>query len=370
MPVVSTKFKVDGEADYKKALSQIAGEAKVLKSELGYVKEAFSDNADVLDGLTEKGRIYQEQIKNQKDRIAVLEDALKDAADKYGVADRRTQEWKTSLNNARTELVKLEKNLETNNEEMKEYAEATEDGKEQTSGLGDMIKGLTDKLNIQLPSGLANAANGMSGFIGAASLAAAGIGAIVAGIAKAEEALINMTIEAADSAGKIIDLSSQTNMSTESVQKWDYVLRAAGSSMEEAQGDFSSLQEKMREALDPTSESAELFKTLGVNVQNADGSLRDVDGVMYDVVEALSEMEDKTNRNAISSELLGGTGEKLTTIYDEQRGSLEELMAKKEENGILTDEELEKLDTLNGKMGDLQDKTDTLKTKLASEFAP
>lgn len=426
MPVVSTKFKVDGEADYKRALSDVAASAKVLNSEMKLAKARFDDNAESIEALTKTHDILDEKVKNQKERVAILEEALKHSTEQYGEADKRTKDWQTSLNNANTKLLEMQRELEksetalndykeaaekadkatgdmseetseaseqvkkwqdilrnsrsrlsdmskdlgTTSSTMEDFAEATEDGTEKTSGLGDMINGLADKLNIQLPSGLSNAMSSMSGFMGAASLAAAGIGAVIAGIVKAEEALITMTKESADTASKIIDLSSQTNMSTESVQKWDYVLRTAGSSMEEAQGDFSSLQEKMREALDPTSSSAELFKTLGVNVQNADGSLRDVDGVMQDVVEALSEMDDKTQRNAISSELLGGTGEKLTAIYDGQRGSLEELMAKKEENGILTDEELEKLDTLNGKMGDLQDKTDTLKQKLGAEFAP
>lgn len=370
MPVVSTKFKVDGEADYKRALSQIASETKVLNSEMKVAKATFSDNANSLEALTEQGKIFEKQVANQKERVETLEAALKDATKRYGEADKRTQDWQVSLNNARAKLIQMENSLESNTEAIQNYSEEAEESTKNTAGLGDIMGSLADKLGIQLPEGLTNAANGLGNFNVKAVAFTAGIGAAVAAVVKAEQALINMTKEAAEAASKIIDLSSTTNMSTESVQRWDYVLRSAGSSMEDAQGDLSALQEKMREAMDSTSSSAELFNELGVSVTNADGTLRSVDAVMYDVVQSLSEMEDKTNRNAISSELLGGTGEKLTAIYDEQRGSLDELIARKEANGIVTDEELKQLDSLSGAMGNLQDRVDTLKTKLGAEFAP
>lgn len=370
MPVVSTKFKVDGEADYKRALSQISETTKVLNSEMKVAKSAFADNADSLEALTQKGEIYRKQVDNQRERVEVLEKALQDATKRYGESDKATKQWQTSLNNARAKLIEMERTLDNNTEAIYDYSEATEKTSESTAGLGDVMQGLADKLGISLPQGLTESANGLGEFNVQTVAFTAGIGAAVAAVIKVEQALIDMTKQAAEAASKIIDLSSTVNMNVESVQTWDYVFKSVGSSIEDAQGDLSALQEKMREALEETSESAKLFEELGVSVTNADGSLRSVDSVMYDVIQSLSEMEDKTNRNAISSELLGGTGEKLAAIYDQQSGSLDELIAKKQANGIATEEELKKLDALNGSMADLRDRTDVLKTKLAAEFAP
>lgn len=370
MPTISTKFALDGEKAYKAAISDINSGLKVLKSEMNLVSEQYRSNADSMEALTAKGDVLERQYLSQADKVDTLKKALERAANEYGEADKRTQQWRVSLNNEQAQLLKLEQQMKDNTDAIENYGKAQEEVQENTSGLGDVIQTLADKAGIQLPQGLTKAANGMGSVNTAALGVAAGIGAAIAAIVKIEKALIDMTKQAAEAAKQLEILSSATNLSIESAQEWDYVLRTVGSSLEEAQGDLSALQEKMMDAAAGTGEGAELFSKLGISVTDTSGKLKDTDTVLRELVSVMQLMDDETERNAISSALLGGTGEKLTALYEQEEGALDDLIDKKKELGVASAAEVKELAKVSEAMLDLEQATDAAKTKVSAEFAP
>lgn len=370
MPTISTKFALDGEKAYKAAISEINSGLKVLKSEMNLVSEQYRNNGESMEALTAKADVLERQYLTQADKVETLRKALDRAAKEYGEADKRTQQWRISLNNEQAQLLKLEQQMKDNTKALEDYEEAQGDAQENLSGLGDVIQSLADKVGIQLPQGLTKTANGMGGVSTAAVGVAAGIGAAIAAIVKIEKALIDMTKEAADAAKQLQLLSSATNLSVESAQEWDYVLGTLGSSLEEAQGDLSALQEKMMDAAAGTGEGAELFGKLGINVMDTSGKLKDTDTVLRELVATMQLMDDETERNAISSALLGGTGEKLTALYDQEAGALDDLIDKKRELGIASQAEVRELAKVSEAMLNLEQATDAAKTKVSAEFAP
>lgn len=370
MPTISTKFALDGEKAYKAAISEINSGLKVLKSEMNLVSEQYRNNGESMEALTAKADVLERQYLTQADKVEKLREALDRAAKEYGEADKRTQQWRVSLNNEQAQLLKLEQQMKDNTKALEDYEDAQGDAQENLSGLGDVIQSLADKVGIQLPQGLTKTANGMGSVSTAAIGVAAGIGAAIAAIVKIEKALIDMTKEAADAAKQLQLLSSATNLSVESAQEWDYVLGTLGSSLEEAQGDLSALQEKMMDAAAGTGEGAELFGKLGINVMDTSGKLKDTDTVLRELVATMQLMDDETERNAISSALLGGTGEKLTALYDQEAGALDDLIDKKRELGIASQAEVRELAKVSEAMLNLEQATDAAKTKVSAEFAP
>ena len=159
-------------------------------------------------------------------------------------------------------------------------------------------------------------------------------------------------------------------MSVESTQIWDYVLKTVGSSIEEAQGDLSAFQKKILEASQGTGEAYEMFQRLGVAVVDQAGNLRSSEDVLNDVVTALQLMANETERNAISSTLLGSTGEKLIPIYNMTAQELEFLKEQKREIGVLTGDEIESLKKVSQAMIDYEERTAAAKDALAKDFAP
>lgn len=111
-------IKLEGEKAYRQAISQINSDLKVLASEMGKVTSAFSKNDKSTSSISSQTRILNDQIEKQKDKIKVLKGALEQSSEKYGENDKRTNNWKTSLNKAEAELSKMQSSLSKVNSEI------------------------------------------------------------------------------------------------------------------------------------------------------------------------------------------------------------------------------------------------------------
>lgn len=404
-PAIKTKVALEGEKEYKAALSEINSGLKVLNSEMKLTATQFAENADGMEALTAKGDILERQILSQKEKIETLKAALQNSADAYGESDKKTSAWKVSLNNAEAELVKMERELRDNQKAVEKAAQAAQEaenafdamsdalgengeaaddnksimdklrdafGVAEDGGksLGEMMEDLAGKLGVNLPDGAKEALDAL-GNVNVETAALAGTAAAAAAaIVKIEQALINITTERAAVATALTNIADTINMDVEATQQWDYVLQTVGSSIEEAQGDLSAFQEKIMEAREGTGEAAEMFAKLGVSVVDQSGALRDTESVLLDTIRALQIMADETDRNATSSILLGGTGEKLIPIYNQSAESLDYLLEKKRELGILTGEEIETLKDVSEALLDYEERVNHAKDMVAVEFAP
>ena len=375
---ITTKIKLDGEREYKEAVSQIASGLKVLDSELRMVSQSFAGNADSVEALSAKNDVLERQLLSQREKIDTLSQALEACARAYGESDKRTQKWQTALNNAKTEAMRTQQQIDKNTDALEKLDKQQKDlGKHtgETSGkmvgLGDVLDKLAKKAGIKLPDGLTKAANGLWQ-VNAKALAAAGVvGSLISVLVKAEKALIDMTKASAEAAKNLTLLSQTTNLSIESAQEWDYTLKRVGSSLEQAQGDLSQLQEKMRDAAQGTGEGAELFAELGLSVQDATGHLKDTGTMLREVTEALAAMSDKSERNAVASALLGGTGEKLIPILNEGSDALGRYTQEAHEAGAVLDEQtVAALNRTADAMAKLDAATDAAKNQISGEFAP
>ena len=375
---ITTKIKLDGEREYKEAVSQIASGLKVLDSELRMVSQSFAGNADSVEALSAKNDVLERQLLSQREKIDTLSQALEACARAYGESDKRTQKWQTALNNAKTEAMRTQQQIDKNTDalekldkQQKNLSKHTGETSGKMVGLGDVLDKLAEKAGIKLPDGLTKAANGL-GQVNAKALAAAGVvGALIAALVKAEKALIDMTKASAEAAKNLTLLSQTTNLSIESAQEWDYTLKRVGSSLEQAQGDLSQLQEKMRDAAQGTGEGAELFAELRLSVQDATGHLKDTGTMLREVTEALAAMSDKSERNAIASALLGGTGEKLIPILNEGSDALGRYTQEAHEAGAVLDEQtVAALNRTADAMAKLDAATDAAKNQISGEFAP
>lgn len=376
-PTIKTKVALEGEKEYKAALSEINSGLKVLSSEMKLTATKFAENADGMEALTAKGDILEQQILSQKEKIETLKAALQNSADAYGESDKKTSAWKVSLNNAEAELVKLERELRDNKEAVREAEEAYSSMSDALGGtgteaksLGEMVEDLAGKLGVDLPDGAKEALDALGDVDAKTAVLAGSAAAAATAIVEIEQALINITTERAGAATALANIAQTINMDVEATQQWDYVLKTVGSSIEEAQGDLSAFQEKIMEAREGTGEAAEMFAKLGVSVVDQSGALRDTESVLLDTVHALQIMADETDRNAISSILLGGTGEKLIPIYNQSAESLDYLLEKKKELGILTGDEIETLKDVSEALIDYEERVNHAKDTVAVEFAP
>ena len=98
------KLGIDGEREFKKALSEINQSFKVLGSEMKLVSSQFDKNDKSVESLTARNQVLNKEIDAQKEKIETLKSALANAAESFGENDKRTQAWQVQLNNAQSSL--------------------------------------------------------------------------------------------------------------------------------------------------------------------------------------------------------------------------------------------------------------------------
>ena len=405
-PSINTKVKMDGEREYKAALAEIKSGLNVLKSELNLASEQFRDNADSVEALTKKNDILDRTILTQKEKIEQIEKALQSSASAYGEADERTNRWKTQLNNAQAELVKMERALKDNEDALQKAQKETDgtttafgklkkalsDTKEQGGGikglfanlkeefsgsdqvmrgLGDALTDVAGKFGVQLPEGAQKAVESLNGINAGAALAAGGIGLAITAIVKVTKAMIDMTKETAEAASEILRLSSVTGQSTDSIQEFDYAAEMIGVSSDRIRDSLKETTNKMQEARDGNEATAAAYDKLGVAITDANGNLRSAEDVFYDTIDALGQMENRTERDALAMDLMSESAQELNPLIDAGSGALKKYAAEAHEMGyVLDNESLTALDNVDNGFHQLEKTTEALKRQMAAEFAP
>lgn len=365
MPNINTKFTLSGEKEYKQAISEIGSGMKVLDSEMRKVSSAYAQNADSVEALNAKNDVLERKISTQVEKIEYLKAALQQSAEKYGEADKRTMQWQTSLNNAEAELNNLNNQFDENKQKI------ADSGKEM-GNLGDVVNGLTSKLGIQLPDGMKSSMNAM-GSLDAQSLAlAGGFAAVAAAIVKVEKAMISMTKESAAFADNIITLSMQTGQSTQQLQEFAYASELIDVSVDTLQGSLTKLTNNMQDTMNGTGNAKASFDKLGVSVINAvDGSMRSANDVFYETIDALEQVKNETERDAMSMDIFGRSAQDLNPLIIQGSKTLKEYADEAHNVGyVLDDEALSALGAVDDAYQRLQKTQEGVKNQLSAEFAP
>ena len=147
-------IKLEGEKAYREAVKQINSNLRVLASEMGKVTAEFTKNDKSTTVLTSRNKILNEQIEKQKEKISVLKNALAQSSEKYGENDKKTNNWKVSLNKAEAELSRMEISLKDVNAQMEKAKTPLDKLNSELSEQGEKLKNLqTQYKNVVLEQG-------------------------------------------------------------------------------------------------------------------------------------------------------------------------------------------------------------------------
>lgn len=382
---IKTRFELDGEKEYKAAVSEINASLRVLNSEMKLVSEQFKNNDKSVEALTASSDVLSRQILTQKEKIEALQAALKNSAEHYGEADARTKRWQTSLNNAQAELVKMERELkansdamEKNNEDLADLDEGLDtldggllDTTESGKGLGDVLDDLTGKLGINLPEGATSTLNSMVSLGGELTLLIGAFAAAAAAVVEVEKALANLTLEQAAAAGEIQDVAMQTGLSTEAVQRYQYACDMIGVSFDTVASSQAKMIRSMADVQSGSETAAATWNQLGIEVMNADGSLRDAQEVFLEVIDVLGQIENVTQRDAVSMEIFGRSAQDLNPLIVQGTDAFQAFYDEASDvKDMLTDVQLETLAGLDDEMHRVEARFESGANSMALKFTP
>lgn len=426
-PVANLQIKLAGEQEYKAAVSEINSTLRRLDSELKKADAQFADNASSLEALSQKHGVLSEKVSAQQKKVDELRKAVSEAesvqekankafeknastldksSDEYKEmieslrkANVQADTWKTSLNNAEAVLAKMQGELDANTDSLKKMANPLDKvknafaaTKEQGGGVKELLANLKDEFTlstdsanglgtaltdiaghfgIQLPESASKAASALNGINAGAALTVTGIGLLAAAIVKAEKALISMTKESAEYAKEIKTLASVTGQSAESLQEFDYAAEMIGVSSDRIRDSLKETTNKMQEARDGNEATALAYQNLGVAITDADGQLRSAEDVFYDTIDALGQMKNQTERDAIAMDLLSESAQELNPLIEIGSDGLKQYAQEAHSMGyVLDNEALTALTEVDDAYQRLQKSQEGAKNQLSAEFAP
>lgn len=362
---VGARVVLDGEKQYKEAISSVNKSMGVLSSEMRKLQAEYKGNSESTEFLTKKGDLLNRQLLTQKEKVEELRKAYENSVKQYGESANATKQWLTQLNNAEAAEFDLQHAIEENDAALR--------GEDQTmQGLGDTVDSLADKFGINLPKGAKDALNGINGFSAGTVAKMAVAAAAVAAVAKAVKELGELTLQVAQDMDEYVTQSAITGVSTEMLQAWDYAAPLIDTDAETIKGAMTKITKAMGEAKDGSAEAEQKFESLGVSIRNeADGSLRSAEDVFYDVVDALGEMDAGAERDAAAMDLMGKSAQELNPLINAGSDALKDYAEEAENVGyILSKDQVAALTAVDDAYQTLQNTIEGVKRQVAADFAP
>lgn len=375
---VNTEFTVTGEEKLRRAITEINNGAKVLKSEMNKLTAEYDGNTDSAEFLTQKYDILERQMLTQKDKVEALKQAVADSAEAYGEADSRTQNWIIQLNNAEAalantygEMGRTQTAIENMDGALDNVSGSTETASGGMESLGDVLDTVADKLGIKLPDSITKTADGLGAIPTSTAVAAGAFAAVLAVVVKLEKKLMDMTKEAADSAKNLVDMSSQTGISTENLQAFQYAEDFIGVGTDTIADSLKDLTTKMSDAANGNEDVIEKFDQLGVSIYDADGNLRNAEDTFWDVVDSLGEMSNQTERDALAMDLINESAQKLNPLIEIGSEGFKKYADEAENVGyILSNDQLKALTDVDEAQNRLLKSQEAVSKQISAQYAP
>ena len=325
-----------------KALRQINNETKAIDRELKQVDKALKFNPTSVELWRQKQDLLAKKISETKEKLTLLknEQARMDAA---GV-DKNSEEYRK----LQREIIETESKVKTFEGQLRRIGQVN-------------LRAMSEQFK-KMGTDLQSAGQAMRGISTAAAALAASFGAL--------------TVKSGKWADDLNTMSKRYSIATKDLQMYSAAAELVDTDVETIAKSHVKLEKTMLTASKGTGNAADAFKALGVEVTNADGSLRNGDQVWQETIKALGEMENETERDAYAMTLMGRSASELNPLIEdggEAYQRLAETMAKYDLDFV--DQEM--LDQANA----FNDSLDTIKavgmvafqqlgTQLAAYLAP
>ena len=206
---IKTTLSLDGEAEFKRALSDASSALKQLNAEEKLAKAQFDQTGNAQEYQAEKTRILKQKIEEQRKVVEKGEKALKAMRDR-GIepSNRAYQTLSTRVINARTRLVTMNTELDRTQSELTETSTAIDSAADGMGTFATSLRTIGQGVSFQSTiTAIDNISSHLEGVIRTAG--------------RAVKAVIDMEVDAGKWADTLMTRSSQTGLDVVTLQQWD-----------------------------------------------------------------------------------------------------------------------------------------------------
>ena len=314
---VSIRFAAEGDASLKSAVQAIDAQMRALNEQLKASTEGMKDlstqedasakRTEALSGIIagnqEKLRLLGEQYTQAKDKLDQLAEAMRKAQESGDPAsiDKAT----TAYNRQSVEVSKLEGAMAKAEGEISKAGNAMQDTGKDSEEAESKVEKLATTMSINLAQEAVGKVVSAMERMGAA-------------IINAGKAIWDMASESSTFADDLITQSIQTGISTQALQEYAYAARFVDTEVSTVTGAMQKLTKNMSSS---SKETNLAFQTLGVQVTDAGGKMRDAQTVFWEAIDALGKVENATERDQLAMQIFGKSAQQLNPLI--QAGATE-----------------------------------------------
>lgn len=394
--------KLTGADEYKKALQQITQNLKEVSSEMKVVTSAYDKNDKSEEALSAKTDVLNKKLGEQEKYLATLKSAYASMQTQFAEQTKKHDDLVKSYESEKSKLDELGRTVGTTSKEYqdqeKKVAELAQEVTKSTQAQEANEKSMSD-MRVQINKAQADInktdksmedltkeeeknekqtdknKKSFEGFGDTLKKVGTAIGATLGALATASVAVGKKVWDMANdvaSAGDEIDKSSQKlGVSAENYQKLSYAMERNGTSIDTVSKGVKKITNDLADAENGVDGAGESFDKLGVSLKNTDGSMKTTEQVLLESIDALSKMENETQRNALAQEIFGKSASELNPLLNAGADSLAELMQEAEDYGmVMSDEAVSASATFADSLTKMQGTLTGLKNNMIGELLP
>lgn len=352
---IKTRFVLEGEQEYKRAMTDSANAIKTLNSEQRLAKAEFEATGDAQQYAADQARILKEQIQHQQRAVQAAEDAIKKLTEN-GVDknSKQMQQWRTKLNNAKTSLTQMQTRLNKVEGELGE--ESTAFGKAETSA--NSYQEEVEKVNKGID---------FQNTITAIDNITDHIERVVKAAARAAKAVWDMGVDAGTWADNIATAASQMGVDPETYQSWQYASRFIDTSVEDIEKSWQDIQKNLDETnLDFLGSLAEM----GIASRTTAGTMRNSSDIFWDAIDYLHGIGDSSLQAQEATKLFRNDWRRLMPLIQAGSGAYKELADEGRSVAVVSNDNVAALGGVDDAVQDFQARLDKFKFDALAALAP
>jgi len=344
-------------SQFSGGITDINRKMGLLDAEFKLATQQAKNYGTETDQLGLKTEYLTQKIALQNQKVEAAKKAYDDAMSSQSASAKEIDALGQKLLNERLKLEQLSGQLEQNKEDTDKATGANK-------SFGDEIRGVAESIGLNVSPALEKLAKKFDGVSAAVGNAVLGIGAMVGGLLKCTKA-------AADNADELLTLADKTGMTTDELQKLQYVSKFVDVEFSTLTGEMDKLERSMISARDGSKDASEAFKKLHIRVKDSRGALRDQTEVFWEAIDALGKVKNETERDALAMQLFGKSAKELNPLIKAGSEEVNRLKEEFDELGLgMSGENLEKLNTLKDSWTRLEEVWTNVKNNLGLALLP
>lgn len=335
------KLYLDGEKEFKNRLRSINTQTKALNSEMKAVTTTFDKNTTAAEKNKATSELLKKTQESYRKQLGKLQERIQEATEAYGKDSDEVNKLKTQLYNTQAQMNKTTRSIRNMVNE--------------TDKASDSTLTFSDVLGANLLSGVMQK----------------GLEVMASKFVEMAQAVIEFGFNVISLADDLNTLSKTTNLSTETLQEFRYASAFLDVDESTLTGSLTKLTRQMYSASTGSKASAEAFKTLGINIRNADGSLRPRYDVFLETIDALGQIDDEVTRDGLAMQIFGKSAQDLNPLIAAGSAALDEYRKQAHEVGYVLDQDtLDRMNSVNDEVDRMNLQFDALKNQLGTAVAP